>query len=631
MSEQTDRANPTPPPVDRLSQLWRRVNQHKIVQWTVAYIAVAYALQQGLVLIGGAFDWPGAVLRASMLLLILGLPVVITLAWYHGERASRNFSAAELTIISLLLVIGAAVFYAFVQPQQDIAADPAPPAQQTGVEKARAAATSPRTGISLAVLPFANLSTDPEQEFFSDGMTEEITAVLAKIPDLRVVARTSAFQFKDQNRDVQAIAQSLKATHLIEGSVRRAGTRLRITAQLINADNGASIWSETYDREFSDVFGIQEDIARAIAGALRMPLNLPQLVSSRTDNVGIYEQYLRAKISFNARAVGAVQEVLAVVDRDPGFAPGLALWAEGNLAGLATATRGSLSEAARRYVGLPPATGPLSEDEARRAITFFMDKAEMAARKAIQLDPSLPSAYALLGSIEVRRRNRLEAEKLFAQAFVLDPDNPEGLNIYSGMLADAGRLNDALPIRVQLRTLEPFVPIYNINTAIIMRSTGQTAAGIGILETLSPTAVSYNRNVALATAYAAHGQYERAADTLLLIQLQLPQEAMEAAHLLRSAPNKVSAPASLPTFNNELNFVYAHIGAMERVMEYYEHGLRIGNVQGASRLWDPVYAPLRKTERFRKFIRDLGLVDYWRARGWPDLCRPAGADDFECS
>src|SRR6185503_636714 len=374
MSDPTDRANPNPPPVDRLSQLWRRINQHKIVQWSVAYVAVAYALQQGLVLMGGAFDWPDAVLRASMLLLILGLPVVVTLAWYHGERASRHFSAAELTIISLLLVIGAVIFYAFVQPNAEVATNQSPPVQQEGVDKARAASVG--RGISLAVLPFANLSPDPEQEFFSDGMTEEITAVLAKIPDLRVVALTSAFQFKAQNRDISAIAQALKATHLIEGSVRRAGTRLRITAQLINADNGASIWTETYDREFADVFAIQEEIARAIAGALRMPLNLPQLVSSRTDNIGIYEQYLRANISFDVRAVGAVDEVRAIVERDPDFAPGWALWANVHTSGLAVSTRGFLNNEARRYVGLPPSTGPLSEEDARHAVSVFMDSAE---------------------------------------------------------------------------------------------------------------------------------------------------------------------------------------------------------------------------------------------------------------
>ena len=124
------------------------------------------------------------------------------------------------------------------------------------------------------MLPFVNLSSDKEQEFFSDGMTEEITAALAKVPDLRVVARTSAFQFKGQNRDIQSIGQQLHATHLIEGSVRKAGNRVRITAQLIKADDGTHIWAENYDRELTDVFAIQEDIARAITTSLRMPLGL---------------------------------------------------------------------------------------------------------------------------------------------------------------------------------------------------------------------------------------------------------------------------------------------------------------------------------------------------------------------
>jgi adenylate cyclase len=297
MSGDTEHSNPNTPPVDRLSQLWRRVNEHKIVQWTVAYIAVAYALQQGLVLMGGAFDWPDVVLRASMLLLILGLPLVMTLAWYHGERASRNFSTAELTIISLLLVIGSVIFYAFVQPNAEIANDQAPVVQQSGITAARSASLSP-AGVSVAVLPFANVSADPEQEFFSDGITDEISGALAKIPDLRVVARTSAFQYKTRNTDIRSIGQALNATHLIEGSVRRAGGRVRIGVQLILAESGLQLWSENYDRELTDIFAIQEDIARAITTSLRMPLGLKpgdNLVNNRSIDPESYQQYLRGR------------------------------------------------------------------------------------------------------------------------------------------------------------------------------------------------------------------------------------------------------------------------------------------------------------------------------------------------
>src|SRR6266581_1638720 len=207
MSEDTDRANPKPPSLDRLSLLWRRVNDRKIVQWSIAYVALAYGIQHGVVLTAEAFLWPHAIQGISMLVLAFGLPVVMTCAWYHGERASRRISGPELTIISLLLVMSSLLFYVFVRPSAELAS---PAVQQASVQAARVAAASP-AGISLAVLPFTNLSSDKEQEFFSDGITEEITSALAKVPDLRVVGRTSAFQFKGQNKDLRAVGQALAA------------------------------------------------------------------------------------------------------------------------------------------------------------------------------------------------------------------------------------------------------------------------------------------------------------------------------------------------------------------------------------------------------------------------------------
>src|SRR5262249_55236284 len=159
--------------------------------------------------------------------------------------------------------------------------------------------------ISLVVLPFANMSGDASQEFFSDGMTEEITSALAKIRDLRVVGRTSAFQFKGQNQDLRTIGQQLHATHLIEGSVRKAGDRVRISVQLIKADDGTHIWTEDYDRNLTDIFAIQEDIAQAIAASLRVSLGLSlgqNLVNNRKiDPETYYQQYLHANALLNGR------------------------------------------------------------------------------------------------------------------------------------------------------------------------------------------------------------------------------------------------------------------------------------------------------------------------------------------
>src|SRR5437588_9196426 len=144
MSE-TGRANPSTPPVDRLSAIWRRVNEHKVAQWSVAYIALAYAIQHGVVLTGDAFAWPHVVQQFSMLLLALGLPVVMVFAWYHGEQASRRISGPELTIIAILLAIGSLFFYVLVKP-----------AELAVRARAPVPASAPVTAVSLAVLPFVN-------------------------------------------------------------------------------------------------------------------------------------------------------------------------------------------------------------------------------------------------------------------------------------------------------------------------------------------------------------------------------------------------------------------------------------------------------------------------------------------
>jgi TolB-like protein/DNA-binding SARP family transcriptional activator len=475
------------------------------------------------------------------------------------------------------------------------------------VGPATVVAAAPTSAIALAVLPFANLSNDPEQEFFSDGLTEEITSALSKIPDLSVVARTSAFEFKGQNRNIRTIGDQLGASHLIEGAVRRAGDRVRITVQLIQADNGVHVWNESYDRELTDVFAIQEDIATAIAGALRMPLGLApgeRLVSSRTNNPEAYNQYLRARTVYRTRAPGAVEAVITILEPvvalDTGYAPAWALLA-------------------RAYGGTQS------------------DKSERAAREAMRLDSRNAMAYAVLAGIQLRVGNFAAAEDLHKQALALDPDDPDVLDMISNRLAFFGHVKEAVRMREKLRTLEPFVPVYNYITAHIMLNNGQNHAAIAILEAAPAGNAGGgvgNRLVTLARAYAAEGRFGEAADTLLAIPelgQQSRQSIEEAARLLRSAPTKVSLPGALPAWDGELGFVYAYVGAPDRVLDHTERvAIRGLNPPAARYLWSSEVGPARRTDRFKALVRAARYVDYWRASGWPDHCRPMGADDFVC-
>ncbi len=601
-----------------MANFFAELKRRNIYRVGALYGVVAWVLLQLIANVAPILELPPWVARAFLLLLVIGFPLAILLAWTRepeGDPTERAITGRlDWALMGALVVVIALVSYQQIAPMSGITTA----TQMPGVEAAREAAASPAGAISIAVLPFANLSGDASQEFFSDGMTEEITSALARVPDLRVVARTSAYQFRDQNRDIQTIGQQLRATHFIEGSVRKAGDRVRITAQLIKVEDGTHIWTENYDRELTDIFAIQEEIARAIATSLRMPLGVrsgENLVSSRKIDPESYQQYLRAKALVRLRIRGVPQaiEILEpLVARNPDYAPA---WA-------------SLGQA----YGLTPLYLRASADEMHRAVEEFFPKADTAGQRAIQLDPNLADGYLSLARVQTGRGKWLLAEDNFSKAFALDPNNPDTLSSYSNMLANVGRFKEALALKQQLRALEPFVPTYNLDVAEVLWLNGQNDAAITILKEL-PLA---GGKVTLATIYAAMGRYSEAADVVLVTPPGgaypvTPETVKEAARLLRTAPTVAASPQTLPQLGS-FGFVYLYVGAPNRAFESYEGWARAGhyNPPGIGLLWHSSYASARKTERFKAFVRAMGYVEYWRAKGWPEFCRPMGADDFVC-
>jgi TolB-like protein/Flp pilus assembly protein TadD len=593
-----------------MADFFAELKRRHIYRVGAAYVVVAWALTQVVDVLSQVFELPGWIAQPAVVLLVIGFPVAPIAAWMIESKPHEAVASAvrsKSTTVDWLLFGAVAVLIALTAYQR-IA-----PSVASGGPLATGA-------ISLAVLPFANVSGDPEQEFFSDGITDEIIAALAKVPSLQLVARTSAFRFKGERNDMRAIGQALNASHLIDGSVRRAGNRVRITAQLVRADNGVGVWTESYDRELTDVFAIQEDIAEAIAGALRVPLGLTEgqrLVSNRSIDPDSYQQYLRAKALMRVPGLTEREQAAAlleqVVMQHSDYAPA---WAALGLA----------------YASTPnfhPAWVEGKVEEARRVVASALSKGEAAIQRSIQLDANNADGYGALAYLHEVRGELLMAEDSYLKALAFDPNDPDFLNLYAQLLAKVGRLKESLATRERLQTLEPFVPNFNNNTAGILWLNGQTDGAIAMLRAGPPGIRAFD----LARIYASAGRYVEAADALLELPAggDAPGAPEEAVRLLRMGPNAASSALSSLRLGR-LGLVHVYLGDPVRVLEFYEDAAEAGYFSSSapSRVWHTTYAPARKTERFKALVRRMGLVDYWRARGWPDLCRPVGADDFEC-
>jgi TolB-like protein/DNA-binding winged helix-turn-helix (wHTH) protein len=479
---------------------------------------------------------------------------------------------------------------------------------------------------TLAVLPFANLSGDSGQDFFSDGMTEEVNGALSNVSGLHIIARRSAFQFKNQNRDVRAVARLLGASHLIEGSVRRQGSRVRISVQLVRGADGVEVWSQKYDRNVTDIFAVEEEIASSIAAALRIPLGLEpgeQLVANRTRDLDSYEQYLRARALYRGRHV---QEAISVLEpavaRDPNYAPGHSLLAMAySLIPVYLTNENRFASAAA----------------GRAIIGNAFEKSEAEARTALRLDPRQSEAYVALALIDADRLKWAAAEDDFRKALNLNPNDADAIHLYGLTLTDMGRVRDALKSRDKLRGLEPFVPIYNIMTAAMLQMNGEDKAAMALLSATPPGGpTSYWRSVYLARGYAASSRYAEAADALLAMSPEVKRVSRKsvesAAALLRELSLGHALPSKLPALEGELCFVYAHTAEPGRVLDTAERdiSLNFGDLAPLDSPWLPLYSSVRKTERFRTFVQHAGLVTYWRQRKWADRCHPHGKDGFQC-
>ncbi len=247
---------------------WTRLTRRKVVQWGIAYSAGAWGLLQGIGFAADAFAWPSAIKQLALLLLLIGLPIVLTVAWYHGDRGEQHVTGTELAIITLLFMLGGGIFWRY---QHATAPPSATTTSDSPASMASAAKMLPDRP-SLAVLPFDSLGGSSENTYFADGMTDDIITDLSKLSGILVIARNSSWTYKGKSVKVQQVAKDLGVRYVLEGSVRREGDTVRINAQLIDALGGQHLWAERYDGSIRDVFALQDKVIGQIVAALAVNL-----------------------------------------------------------------------------------------------------------------------------------------------------------------------------------------------------------------------------------------------------------------------------------------------------------------------------------------------------------------------
>ena len=476
-----------------MNDFFAELKRRNVFKVAVAYIVAGWALSQGIAQVLPVFDIPNWTIRLIVVLIIIGLPIALVLAWTfeltpHGikrtadvdlaDERSRSHAWVYIVVVSALVSIG--LFFAGRYSAGTRTASPS--ANETGMK-------------SIAVLPFLNMSADKNDEYLSDGVSEELINALSKITDLQVKARTSSFAFKGKNEDIQKIGALLHVTHLLEGSVAKAGNKLRITAQLIQAVDGNHLWSDTYDREMQDIFAVRTDVAQQVATALKVRLlgkEKERLDQKPTENFEAYDAYLRGLDLFNRPGskswLKAVDFLNDAVRRDPGFALAWAKLAQVNAAlyftfDVTPARKDAARVAAETATKLRPDAPAtvLANAFYRYHVLRDYEGAVVLFEKIRQEIPSNSEAVRALALVARRQGRWAESLQLFEQAEQLNPRDAELLSQWSETLQHTRQFPAALQILDRALEIMPNDPDLLASKAAIYQAEGNLPAAAEVL------------------------------------------------------------------------------------------------------------------------------------------------------
>ena len=613
---------------------FEELKRRNVIRVGIAYAVTAWILLQLTEVLTELLELSTDVGKLVIVLLLIGFIPALIFAWAfeltpdgikRESEVDRSQSKTQQTgrkldrVIIGVLVIALGYFiyesrFKAEAPgetgQPVVAAPPEPPAVTEARESVEPESEpdAPR-GRSVAVLPFVNMSPDEAQEYFSDGVTEEIINAVVKIPGISVPARTSVFAYKGRQLDLRQVGAELGVSHILEGSIRSQGDQVRITAQLIEADDGFHLWSETYDRTLDNIFAVQEEIAAAIAAQLvgKLDGNV-QTVPNQTRNMAAYDLYLQGRTALRKRIPEAETLLEQAIEADPNFAPA--------------------------YAALAIALNATYIDN---------DRAVVLADRALALDPNNVDALNAKAAALRSRMEWTESEAVFEQALAIDPNSAELLEDWAEFLAYVGRLEEAL--EVSKRGVEIDAALMPMQAAYIeaLLSTGRPEAARDAFRNLVTRAETRNYawymglDVWLDPRIAEMGAVE---PPPLAGANDVPEEWRDAAKLtlryLDAGPDRQFTADEIAELKalygagliDEWRFVtnlarslLIHAGETDHVIAtdlslFSTTQLPIHEMQ-----WVPTRAALRAHPDFGRYLERANLTTYWDQHGWPEFCR----------
>lgn len=596
-------------------KLFNELRRRNVFRVAFGYVVSCWLLLQVADVLLNVVEAPGWILQTLFILTALGFPVVLFFSWAYEvtpegikreSEIDRSQSVTHVTgrkldraiLVVLFISLG---YFIWESRFKNVDTDGPPVSEQVPItsdtsqsaKDAQSAGREARDFVipyqSIAVLPFANMSEDDSNEFFSDGLSEELLNLLAKIPDLKVAARTSSFSLKDKNLHIEEVGELLKVAHVLEGSVRKAGNQVRITAQLIKVDDGYHLWSQTYDRELEDIFVIQDEIANAVVEKLKITI-LGEPPRSRETDTHAYALYLEARHSHRQMTADSLKKAQVLYEEALQIDPELVVALKGLASNLMNQENHGLLEPGEGY-----------------------SRALGTLEKALLLEPDNPLVHEGLGWLAIFHDSDLErAAYHYQRALSLDPADPEMIGSSAALLVHLGRPEDAIAPKEFAIARDPLNPVSHSNLGSIYYFAGHWDQAIGAYRKALELSPGYiGAQYFTGAAYLMKGEPDRALEVFLKEgddEYRVKGEAL-AYHALGQATDHQAKLDELSRrwgkqWPSEVAHVYAWTGQPEEAFHWLEQS--VAEEEGAFNPVDPLLGPLKSDPRWQPMLESIG-------------------------